>query len=188
MSLLLAIDPGVTCPGAALFDIDTKELVGARFFVGGGFKNDLARIVNLSFQVAKWAPMDVTHAVFEWPQIYGGRRSGGRKDPNDMLPLAAFNGAMAVTLWGHTDISAPYTVFTPHKWKGSKEKNPTARMVLSRLTYLEHEKIDDINAFEKALAASGNKECEHPTMNAVDAVGIGLHHLGRLERKRVITR
>lgn len=190
MSVLLAIDPGVTCPGAAVFDLETKRLVAARYFKGEGFKDDLSHVVDLALEITLWSPyVRVAHVAFEWPQIYGGRRSGGGKDPNDMLALAAFNGALAAALWHHTSIEQPFTIYRAHEWKGSKKKNPTARMVIERL----HEddetpNVEEIAEFIAALEKAGEKECKHPTMNALDAVGIGLHHLGRLARRRVIAR
>jgi hypothetical protein len=195
MSLLLSVDPGVTCPGAAVFDLETKRLLHARHFKNtlSFSEHGLTVVRVLANQIIDWAlgggdrcGLDL---VIEWPQIYGGGRSGGRKDPNDLLALAALDGALAMGMARYD--GDPPVHYTPHEWKGSKKKNPTARMILDRLNEGDETPnvegiVDFLHDLEKAEARGA--ECKHPTMNALDAVGVGLFHLGRLNRRRVIAR
>lgn len=182
MSLLLSFDPGVNCPGAGLFDIETKQLRAARYFKGEGFRDQLGNVVQLAREVYAWGRSfgDITVFVSEWQELRG---RADVKAIESQAPLWAITGALGALLydcWHH--------VYRPSEWKGSKKKNATARWVLATLRPTEASQILHIDSFRAALSTAGLKDCTHKTMNAVEAVGVGLKHLGRLDRVRVIER
>lgn len=105
--------------------------------------------------------------VWERPQIYRASKSKG--DPNDLIGLAAIgNGVAADARW--QGVLAP----TPAQWtgqvkkatKGSAWKSPRGMRIRSRLAPDELALVPD----------------QH---DVVDAVGLGLWALGRLEVTRV---
>lgn len=174
--LLFALDPSVRSAGCAAF-VDgvlraawrfTPELaphvladdplaVGKRWSV-------IAREIFLEASGRGY----VGGLVWERPQIYRASKSKG--DPNDLIGLAAIgNGVACATKW-------PYGVLapTPSQWtgqvkkstKGSAWKSARGMRVASRLTPAEFVLVPD----------------QH---DVVDAVGLGLWALGRLEVTRV---
>lgn len=195
MSHLVAIDPGVGYSGVAVFDLGTHRLVDAGVVKGEGFKNNLWAVDELAaaivIRLSGVVGGTVTKVAFEWQQVYS-KRARGKKDPNDLLPLGALIGATLVRmhpLLDHAD-GAEVVLHRPHEWKGSIQKNPTARKVLARLDAEELSRVDEVAPFIRALdgADRERKQVTHPTHNALDAAGLGLHVLGRFNRKRVISR
>lgn len=188
---LLAMDPGVYFAGVAVFDIPTKRLLRAASIRGGGFKGSLWGVLELAEEIAAWAAPFASYGalVMEWPQVYAGKQRGG-KDPNNLLPLTALDGMVLGGLKPLMPQGSDCTLYQPHEWKGSKKANPTARWVLSRLDNEERAQVGDLDAFEKELTAceAAKTEVGHYVHNTLDAVGLGLHYLGRLGRHRIIAR
>jgi hypothetical protein len=189
MSFLLSLDPGVTCPGAAVFHIETERLVAARYFRGPGFKGDAKNIAAIAQDVATWARVSselrgggVSAVAFEW-MVMRGR--DGAKNVKSLAPVWTMGGYVAGML-----APAVPTIYEPGTWKGSKKTNPTAAWVISRLAAEERRHVEDLPEFELALVRADSvcKDVTHLAHNAIDAVGIGLHHLGRLGPRRVIVR
>lgn len=178
---LLAVDPAINNPGAALFrggvlvsaervkiDAEAKELP------------ILARATRVGADIVRWAMArnaEPKFLVVEFPQIYRATHQRAAKqgaDPNDLLALAAVAGAIAGILQialVPRDIAVEVLDRTPAEWAGQlpKAKNnataldsPRARRILSRLT-------DD----ELAIVPRSH--------DALDAIGLGLEVLGRLE-------
>lgn len=94
--------------------------------------------------------------------------------PNDLIPVAINLGqAMAWAEWGTV------TTYEPRQWKGQV---PKPKRYEKWDTYIIHQRIlkvldkDELKVYLLALATVPEKQ-RH---NIVDAVGIGLHHLGRL--------
>jgi hypothetical protein len=172
--ITLAIDPGKRNPGVALFDGD--ELRAAKCVAGGRGDGAFQCAVASACAIVAWVAQYVRCPgviVCEWPQVYERER---KKDPNNLLPLAGVNtavGAIYTALAGGRD--APNLVsYKPREWKGTLDGDAFLERILSRLT-------DD----EKARIEKRGKTLDH---NAIDAIGVGLKHLGRLERKRVYAR
>jgi hypothetical protein len=189
VSCLLAVDPGVTCPGAALFDLETNRLVGARYWRGPGFHEDAQNIAATSREVARWARVlagthggVLSEVAFEW-MVMRGRQ--GAKNVKSLAPVWTMGGFVAGMVF-----PAVPTIYKPGTWKGSKKPNPTAAWVISRLDKEERRHVEDLPEFELALVRADSvcKDVTHLAHNAIDAVGIGLHHLGRLGPRRVIVR
>jgi hypothetical protein len=106
----------------------------------------------------------VEQVVIEWPQIYRASKSKG--DPNDLPGLAGVGMAIAARL----DVEV--VSYLPRQWAGGTRKaetgdpldSPRGRLVWRCLSPDERGRVV-------------------PSHDAIDAVGLGLHHLGRLQRR-----
>jgi len=168
---MIAIDPGINGCGVARFA--GGYLIRA-WYEENPTKKD-APIIDRCIGVARSVQNRVValglgafrEVVCEWPQVYRAGLSKG--DPGDLLPLVAI-GVSLCTLF---PLCKSYA-YLPHAWKGSIPKGEVyENRLFSRLS--EEEKSKIISARSK-------------THNILDAIGIGLHHLGRFEPKRVISR
>lgn len=184
MKILLCLDPGIRLSGAALFY--GQELVIAtciRTPYLNSTDNTAAACAAMARQVCAWTAHMITkkelfsnfaesghpaEIVCEWPQIYQRTENKTKGDPNDMIPLAGIDAALAALEPG-----AIVTSVLPATWKAQIPKEIMGKRILARLSESERKRIED----------HGTK-----THNAIDAVGLGLYHLGRLERQRVIHR
>lgn len=154
--MLCAIDPGLRHCGVALFGNDSL-LRSATVVNSPAVGRGPAAWNQMALAVAHWVAGFL--AVIEVPRIYprGDQRKG---DLNDLLEVAGVVGAIAGR--AHNVIGV-----YPADWKGQVPKNVMNKRVLGLLSAAERSRITSF---------------DH---NALDAVGIGLHHLGRLNRKRV---
>ena len=177
--MLLCVDPGIRGSGAALFNEYTKTLLRAAYVknadpTGGGLEehNQMAKCILFWAEKAE-KPKKIDYdngraeLLVEWMQIYPDERE---VNPNtSLLPLigvvAHLSGARQ---WGGR-IS-----YRPHEWKRSLNGDAMTQRILERLA-----------PEEKLAIEPCGMSVYH---NAVDAVGLGLRHLGRLERKRVFPR
>lgn len=167
MSNLLAVDPGLRYPAAAIA-VDGVLVRASRVKIpGANHKVERGqRCLNVAKLIYDWARKDLTpihELVTEWPRTYA-RMKG---DPADLFPLAGVGMALAGMLM--VPVSAP----TAPEWIGNIGKtttgdplaSPRAQRIWSRLSEVE-------------------KGCVVLSHDAVDAVGILLWKLGRLERTR----
>lgn len=113
--------------------------------------------------VAGWLGEDVNRVIIEHPRIYTGSGKPKSIDENDLLDVAAVGAAVAS--WCNFD---PETLF-PSEWKGQVPKEVMTERIRRALT-------DD----ERASIAKCKASLMH---NVLDACGIGLFRLGRLNRK-----
>ena len=177
MSVLLAVDCSLVTPGAALF-VDGVLVRAERVKAAAWVKKTLSRASRcavVASAIEAWGRSvllgqtdrgKMTELVLEWPQIYRASKSKG--DPNDLLGIAGVAAALAAL------VGVPCKSPTPAEWIGQLPKatsgdpwtSPRGARVRARLGAEE-------------LAA-----CEN-THDAIDAVGLGLWSLGRLDRKRV---
>ena len=95
--------------------------------------------------------------VVEYMQIYRGAKQKG--DPND---VAEVNGVVGAICGAHESA----TGYLPRQWKGQVPKKIMGKRILSKLS-----------AAEKKCIQKCPASLKH---NVVDAIGIGLFHLGRL--------
>lgn len=171
--MLLAVDPSVRSPGAALFD-GTYLIAVARIPCKRvASVSDGQHWYNVAFDIVVWADgqcaQTIANLVYEKPQIYTARKSKG--DPNDLIGLAGVGSAVAGILRAGSILSP-----TPAEWigqlpkavKGSAKDSPRSRRILSRLTPAELTLVPD----------------QH---DAIDAVGLGLWATGRLEPRRTFS-
>lgn len=97
--------------------------------------------------------------AIEVPQIYQGKIQG--KDQNDLVDLAICVG------WCELACCGPVTRYRPREWKGQTSKKLDNKRTLKVLSEPEKAVID---------ASDIRPSLRH---NILDAIGIGLRHLGR---------
>ncbi len=165
----VAVDPGVTNPAIAIFHNGVLKCAKRVKVPGAAAKLDRLERVRHIVQALAVEVWDFTAGhtpgviAVEYPQIYRAGKSKG--DPNDLLGLAAIGGGLAATFG--VEVISPL----PAEWIGGIPKNttgdpwasPRGRVIGSRLT-----------ALERAFVVASH--------DALDAVGIGLKVLRRLER------
>lgn len=171
MSYGVAVDPGLRGCGLAVFRLETKELAHASYVKNPSPGNDFeaARSMALSIQIAflEATGAGKNPAIFwgECPRSYEAGKQKG--DQNDIVHLAGFMYAIA-SAFGNTETTL--TRYYPRDWKGTID----ADAMLDRIT-------KRLSAAERACVRSAGSL----THNITDAIGIGLHALGRLAPKRV---
>lgn len=180
MSDLLALDPGIVSPGAALFRGGTLIAAARIKYAPTMTLNDAQRCIEAADHVMAWGHKvgaQPSVLAFEWPQVYGEGK--GKGNPNQLLPMVGVNLSVATAY-----MIAAYTrkltfeirSYTPAEWigqlpkttRGKASSSPRATRILSRLDVDERAAVPD----------------QH---DAIDAVGIGLHALGRLGVRRVLS-
>lgn len=169
MTTVLAVDPGINYPAAAIFR-DGRLVIASRVKLPGRLKKLPMgeRVREVSLLIEQWvssqnvAREDVDHVIFECPQIYRASKSKG--DPNDLIPLAMVGGYVA-GLYSHASVTSPL----PREWIGQLPKSTKGDPWCSPRGELVARRLD---AAERA--------CVIPSHDAIDAVGIGLHHHNRL--------
>lgn len=171
---VLAVDPGARGCGCALFQ--DKRLVRAAYVSNPcevtADEGRAAAAGAMAAAVASWLGCYIDALAVEWPRVYATsiRRGTSHADPNDLLPLAGVDAALAALVAPNTCAS-----YCPSEWKGQVPKDTYALRILDRL-----------DASELAIVEAVSDSCKSKAHNVVDAVGIGLHHLGRLARRRVL--
>ena len=170
MRLTVALDPGLRASGLAVFEgavlkhaaivrpeIHHRETLPAVVVMCEG----LVAMIDTARAQYKHEALDL---IVEYPQVYqrvGGKTKG---DPNDLLPLAAVCGGVAACV-----VADLKRAVHPSEWKGSVDGDVFTERIKQRLT-----KNELVRLPVGSLAH-----------NAIDAVGLGLWYLNRLERRRV---
>ncbi len=171
MKALLAVDPGLNNPAAALF-------LGGRLVQASRVKSDPSwkhynvgeRCRLVGENIFHWAinaglPLsDDTWLSIEWPQVYRASRSKG--DPNDLLPLVG----VAMCVAGRARLQV--LTYTPAEWIGQCPKVTTGDPLASPRGALIWRHLD---TNERASATVSH--------DSLDAIGLGLFTLGRLQRR-----
>lgn len=167
---VLALDPGIRGCGVALFQGTT--LIGAAYVKNPVAKGDEPpAVLGMASAVEEWAFSQVREfrheiaLVFEHPRIYTVSKSKG--DNNDLMPLVGVAYALAAVL------EMPPVRLYPHEWKGTMPKDVCHARIRGRLSPVETKTLDT------ALTKAGAKG-----HNTLDAVGIGLKHIGRFDAKK----
>ena len=166
---LLALDPGTGHPAIASFK-DAKLIVAARVKLPGTLTKlgrlERARaiaelVVAQALSYTNGEPYD--NLVCEMPQIYNHGKSKG--DPNKILLLALVVAAVAGKM------GIPCTDFLPSEWIGQIPKSTKAGEAwTSARGVIIKSRLRD----EWTLCAPDN--------DSVDATGVGLKAVGRLDR------
>jgi hypothetical protein len=162
-SLVLALDPGLQCTGAAIFRYGLLSQVHAcRAYEQADLALSAKKIaaeVNALF-----APNErISGLVIELPKIYIGKVCA---DPRDIRDLAVLVG----TMLGHIGAnSSPETFLVePRTWKGTIKKA------------IHHARIKaQLKENERAIALAAEDRFGARAHNVLDAVGLGLYILGR---------
>jgi hypothetical protein len=171
--VIVAIDPGIRGCGIAVFRDDATLLRADHIKSRQTSGNDAAACVAMALSVRFWLSSNAVLAdgghtlVLEWPRIIPASRQRAEKrhvDPNDLLALVGVDCAIAMS---YRDLMTLMTVY-PDEWKGQTPKKVMNARVWERLSPDEK--------------ASVNSPSNH---NTLDAVGLGLHQLGRMAPRRV---
>lgn len=165
--MILCVDPGYSASGGTGLAVFSDGVLKRATLIRPRKEKDLlARVQGITRLASEWVYLpSPTLVIAEWPQVY----SGSVADPNALLALAAVSAAIA-----NQFPFAEHRSVLPHKWKGSLDGEVMAKRIEGRLSSEERQTIEPCPP-----------SLRH---NVLDAVGIGLWHLGRLERKRVIRR
>lgn len=149
----ISVDPGARSIAWASFT--GEELVWCDFLKGETL-GKLSAILKSDFGHVK-----ADNLIIEKPQIYQGRMQSG--DPNDLIDVAIPVGMMVQSIEeiGHLKI------VRPREWKGTRPKKICNALTLKALSPVE------LNGFESRKFKKGEAH------NVLDAIGIGLWHLGR---------
>lgn len=173
LNVLVSVDPGIRGCGVAVFN--DGRLYRAAYIKNPSLSkgNRAMEARNMADEVCSW--VDLGHVgtlALEWPRIYASRIRAGqtKEDPNDLLALAAVGSAINTFFCTGRTYS-----YTPSEWKAQMEKDVCEAYVRRRLA-----------PSELAAAEVGAKAAKSKAHNMWDAIGIGLHHLGRMKPKRVI--
>jgi hypothetical protein len=180
--ILLALDPSIRSCGVALFRGGKLARADALELDTDG--DIAARCLRAGLEIAEWCLQTGNPAgdgavprtlVVEWPQWYAGPKAKG--DPNDLAGLAGVAGAAAGVLslaCRSRDWALKVVSYKPAEWAGQlpKKKTGSAWKSVRGLRVLG------------ALSGTEVDACRNQH-DAVDAVGLGLYHLGRFERRRV---
>lgn len=176
--LILSIDPGIRGCGAAVW-LDGR-LVACAYVPNPAKKGgDMPEVRSMADAVYEWARGQINHTetfaevVVEFPQVYfGAGKVKKGADTNDLLTLAAVDGAIA-TRFPLASVGS----YKPAEWKRQMNESVTTARVESRLDSVESAVYERAKSKAKSLAH-----------NMVDAVGVGLKHLGRFEPERAFAR
>ena len=160
---ILCVDPGLRGCGVAVFD--GGFLINAAYVEnpvthGRGYKAHS----EMGNAVSRWLAKDVDRVIIEHPRIYTGSGKPKSIDENDLLDVVAVGAAVAS--W--CNYRETETVF-PSEWKGQVPKEVMTERIRRSLSDIERHNI---------------QKCKASLMhNVLDACGIGLFRLGRLNRK-----
>lgn len=163
---LVSIDPGLRVCGVAFWRGGTLLRAGLAKSEAPASARDAAAWAGMIDGASKWiarnwTEWDEQEYAIELPQVYDRSRSKG--DPNDLIQIAAVVGEMSRFGAGQR------TIYRPREWKSTVKKEVMCRRVEGRLSVEERARVE--------LPA---RSLQH---NVWDAVGVGLHHLGRLGGK-----
>jgi len=176
MNRILAVDPGIQGCGCAVFKDGTLQYANYVKNIGGDVLCcSMARSVDIWLWSFTCDLSEMDEIIMEYPKVYTQGHLKG--DPNDLLPLAGVDAAIAMLSQCRSDASdrPKITFYLPQEWKRQVPKAIHHERIIAEMTELEK------NVAPKQLP----KSILH---NVYDAIGIGLFHLQRLNPKRVIAR
>ena len=156
------MDPGLRGCGVAEFDgFDLKRAAYVKNPVETG--RGYTAHSSMGTAVGLWRGLSLKNALIEHPRVYPGSAQQ-KGDLNDLLDVVAVGAAIAA----HTPNVV--TVF-PADWKGNVPKDVMTERIRRALTDEERARIE---------------KCPASLMhNVLDAIGIGLWKLGRINKKGI---
>ena len=171
---LVCVDPGLRGCGAAWF---RDGVLRQAAYVKNPLERDRGPVVHaeMSLAVSEWWTNIITSYgigsaercfYVEFPVIYGQaqQKKGGSASDNDVLDVAG----VASSCMARFSRFEERRFFLPRDWKGTIDPDVMTRRIVSALT--ESERL--------VIKSVGSKD-----HNTIDAVGIGLAALARLNRK-----
>jgi hypothetical protein len=171
--VLISIDPGYGHCGVALFE---EEVLQKAFLVTTSSRASVEASQFVDMADAVWTRLEkegvkkqsAMEVAIEYPQQYTQSPA-----PREAVQrLVGVIGALLARLQSETGgLRVKVSSYKPREWKGQVPKKIMQQRVLDRLAPEERDRIE-------ALPAS-------KVHNVHDAVGVGLHHIKRLKRRRV---
>lgn len=163
---ILALDPGLQHFGCALFN-DDLQLHAAALVRAKKNPHTVAGAFEMKALVQNWlfhqGAHELIQVVCEVPRIYPAKNRKG--DLNDLITLAGFVYAVS-----GLSTFEPVQYF-PRDWKGTIDADVCTARIESRLSEKERERVEECPV-----------SLRH---NVIDAVGIGLFHLGRFNARKI---
>lgn len=176
MKQIVAVDPGLNACGVAIFSenarLEIAELVrnerDASADLPTRWEGAALAVGAFIARASRQYPHTDRTIVVEMPKVYPAAQQKG--DQNDLMNLV---GVVASIV--NLGMSERRRLLYPRDWKGTIDADVMIRRVAARLTTTEAARV----------VLHSAKGLQH---NVWDAVGIGLHVVGRLEPKKVIAR
>ena len=138
-----------------------------------GGELSLASWAAMAFEVREWLRprlgVEPFQLVIELPRVYPASHQKG--DQNDLIQLAGVVGTLGGAL---SDVASRRSIY-PRDWKGSMDADVFIERIKQRLGAAEHLRVE-------------LPSCSSLHHNIWDAIGIGLHALGRLAPRRAFPR
>jgi len=181
-NVLVALDPGLRECGVAVFDLDNGELLAAGMPENPERKaRGLAAWARMAAAVVRYVSelldplrsagtLGSVSVASECPQVYTAGKSKG--DPNDLIELAGVVGRVAGGLGATSERS-----YLPREWKGTLDGDVMVERIRSRV---------DERPVERSRVQLPRAQDKHH--NVWDAIGVGLHVVGRLAPRKVFPR
>jgi hypothetical protein len=191
--VLLSIDPGVQASAGALFDDGSAlgaHLVAAGYDPTITYASGVTRTVTVGLgggglECSSIVTAPTWSCVCECPQVYSMA-----KPPADLVDVA-----IVVGQWKERTLVAggTWTQVLPREWKGQHKKPPHHKRVWAALSAAEREIVSKaVGHSPESIAAYIEKACvaialhakvtySRHSHNVLDAVGIGLKTLGRIQ-------
>lgn len=189
---VLGVDPGVNGCGCAIFQphdyiLADGQTLGVRYeleraaYVRNTKRSARGDVLEdadgMALCVMAWVCPNgfytIERALLEFPQVYRAGRGKAGADPNDLLTLAAVDGAITGLL------AVPAEAVLPRGWKATMGELPDG-------TYLPEQRIMGISGWKPGTGILSPAEVERVETcsrtlfhNVVDGIGIGLHAVGR---------
>lgn len=155
----VAIDPGLRGCGVAVFrNGRVKEAVYVESQERKARGADCFVAMADEVYRWRWERCAKGYTIVELPQVYTSKHQKG--DQDDILQLAGVVGAICQCNGGDVQ------TVRPREWKGTVAKEVMATRIVSRL-----------DEAERAAIVRKSAALDH---NIIDAIGIGLWYLGRL--------
>lgn len=188
--IMLSVDPGTRSCGMAVWE--DGKLIYAGVVVREGDElagprecAQVARLVWREFMYKPWQPLqspreaEAPHVLaFEIPQVYQRAAGKSKGDPSKLLPV--YGVVSAITALFSEEAEVRYG--TPRDWKGGVGKPKSVKEMYA----IEPRVMERLSAEERAtIVWPKNKQRR---WDVVDAIGVGLHHIGRFERHRTLAR
>lgn len=209
MKTILGVDPGIRLSGTALF-VDGVCVASATITNPHKSGNGARECRAMAAEIVAWWKLTACKLlhltglqmgsaetarlagylypdeyVCEWPQVYATRlREGATKeDPNDLISLSGIVTAVSA-MQSDSTVTVSYK---PAEWKAQVPKKVMTARILGRLAQAEVEAIVKGTLREDPIMHTHRIDkllTDRTAHNAIDAVGLCLFHLGRLERQR----
>lgn len=167
---MITIDPNLRGCGVALWDEQFPVLRAAAYVenpvqAGRGYECHVPLALAVNDWVGKVRGFRYGKCIVEMPRVYPGMP---KTDLNDLLDVAGVGGAVSAAL-SHAPSDVHIVHVFPSEWKGNMPKQDMLKRIRSKLSGEEILQVQKTNKSD--------------TEDILDAIGIGLWRLGRLNAR-----